>query len=90
MPFSMTVCFTPSRWEVKKMSGKEIRRWLSDFAEEIFEKATRKNALDYKLKFDAFVNKNHVSVEQLQEFAESGAGEELYMLYAILREENVV
>ena len=72
------------------MSGKEIRRWLSDFAEEIFEKATRNNALDYKSKLDAFVKKYNVSVKQLQEFAESGAGEELYMLYAILREENGV
>ena len=67
------------------MSDKEIRRWLIDFAEEIFEKATRNNAHDYKIKLDAFVKKYDVSTEQLQEFAESGAGEELYMLYSYLR-----
>lgn len=33
-------------------------------------------------KIDAFVKKNNVSVEQLQEFSASGAGEELYMLYS--------
>lgn len=43
-----------ARREMKKMSDEEIRRWLLDFAEEIFEKATRNNALDYKSKLDDF------------------------------------
>ena len=71
-----------ARREMKKMSDEEIRRWLLDFAEEIFEKATRNNALDYKSKLDEFIKKYNVSIEQLQEFAESGAGEELYMFYS--------
>ena len=37
-------------------------------------------AFDIKEQLDAFVSQNNVTSEQMQEFAESGAGEELYML----------
>jgi hypothetical protein len=33
-----------------------------------------------KKQLDAFVKENNVTAEQMQEFAESGAGETLYML----------
>ena len=68
--------------DVKKMSDNEILEWLLAFADEIFENATRKNGAQYKEKLDAFVKNNKVSIEQMMEFAESGAGEELYMLYS--------
>ena len=62
------------------MSDREIQKWLLDFADDIFENATRKNAKEYKKKLDIFIKRNNVSIAQMKEFTESGAGEELYML----------
>lgn len=61
-------------------SDKEIRKWLQDFADDVFENANRDNAATFNMRLDIFVKDNGVTAEQMQEFAESGAGEELYML----------
>ena len=57
----------------------EIRKKLTWFEKRIFSMSISE-AFDIKEQLDAFVSQNNVTPEQMQEFAESGAGEELYML----------
>ena len=61
-------------------TNKEIKEWLEKFANDVFENAHRNNAEQFNERLNAFIKENNVSPEQMQEFAESGAGEELYML----------
>ena len=61
------------------MTNMEIRQALKQFANEIFN-MNASQAGDVKKRLDSFIEENHVTAEQMQEFAESGAGEELYML----------
>ncbi len=63
-----------------EMSNEMIQEWLRDLAEDIIANANRSNAKAYQKKFDDFVEANNVTIKQLKEFAESGAGETLYML----------
>ena len=60
-------------------TDKEIREWLRIFADRIFDTILKRNAQSLKAELDSFVKENNVTVDQMQEFAESGAGEELYM-----------
>ena len=60
-------------------TDKEIREWLRIFADRIFDTISKRNAQSLKAEVDSFVKENNVTVDQMQEFAESGAGEELYM-----------
>ena len=60
-------------------TDKEIREWLRIFADRIFDTISKRNAQSLKAELDSFVKENNVTVDQMQEFAESGAGEELYM-----------
>ena len=61
-------------------TDKEIREWLRIFADRIFDTISKRNAQSLKAELDSFVKENNVTVDQMQEFAESGAGEELYMI----------
>ncbi|MBQ9708320.1 MAG: hypothetical protein IJV66_03950 [Firmicutes bacterium] len=61
------------------MTDNEIRKKLKWFEKRIFSMSISE-AFDIKEQLDAFVSQNNVTPEQMQEFAESGAGEELYML----------
>ena len=67
--------------EAKKMkkNDKEIREWLHNFANRILDTISKSNAYSLKKELDDFVKENGVTADQMQEFAESGAGEELYM-----------
>lgn len=63
------------------MDDAEIRRRLNEFVDEIFwgvKSIEEARALEKRI--DAFCEENHVTFEQEQIFAESGAGEVLYML----------
>ena len=60
-------------------TDKEIRERLRIFADRIFDTISKRNAQSLKAELDSFVKENNVTVDQMQEFAESGAGEELYM-----------
>lgn len=73
------------------MSDEEIRKTIRGFIDEVFyDCMTREAALDIKRRYDEFVQKNHVTSEQRYEFAQSGAGEMLYMVAsAPLEEEDV-
>lgn len=62
-----------------KKNDKEIREWLRDFANRILDTISKSNAYSLKKELDDFVKENGVTADQMQEFAESGAGEELYM-----------
>lgn len=62
------------------MTDRQIRKWLESFAEEVFEKANRRNAPEYLARLERFVKENGVTFQQRQVIAESGAGEVLYML----------
>lgn len=61
------------------MTDREIRERLKMFEKTIFSMKSSE-AQGVKKQFDAFVKENNVTAEQMQEFAESGAGETLYML----------
>ena len=61
------------------MTDNEIRKKLKWFEKRIFSMSISE-AFDIKEQLDAFVSQNNVTPEQMQEFAESGAGETLYML----------
>ena len=61
------------------MTDLEIRQRLKQFAESIFSMDSSE-AHSIKKELDSFIIDNDVTVEQMQEFAESGAGEELHML----------
>ena len=60
-------------------TDKEIREWLKNFADRTLDTISKRNAQSLKAELDSFVKENNVTVDQMQEFAESGAGEELYM-----------
>ena len=61
------------------MTDIEIREALKRFEERIFHmKASEAETI--KAELEAFVKKYNVTTEQSMEFAESGAGELLYML----------
>jgi hypothetical protein len=64
---------------VIEMTDFEIRERLKKFEDTIFSMKASE-AQDVKKQLDAFVKENSVTAEQMQEFAESGAGETLYML----------
>ncbi len=61
------------------MTDSEIRQALKAFANEIFSMKSS-DALSVKKRLDSFIKDNNVTADQMQEFAELGAGEELYML----------
>lgn len=61
------------------MTDKEIRIELTKFADRIFSMASDEAPI-VKKEYDRFCKENNVTVEQLQSFAESGAGEILYMM----------
>ena len=62
------------------MKDSEIRDELKRFSERIFNIESISEAYVIKDEYDTFCKENCVSAEQLQEFAESGAGEMLYVL----------
>ena len=63
------------------MSEEQIQAKLKEFEEEIFfDCNSREKALDIKKRLEQFEEENNVTFEQLQLFAESGAGETLYMM----------
>ena len=63
------------------MSEEQIQAKLNEFADEIFYGCrTLEDALKLKARLDEFEKENNVTFEQLQPFAESGAGEVLHML----------
>ena len=61
------------------MTDLEIRERLKMFEKTIFSMKSSE-AQGVKKQLDAFVKENNVTAEQMQKFAESGAGETLYML----------
>jgi len=61
------------------MTDKEIKTRLKEFSKAIF-RMKPSEADEIKKQLDDFCNENNVTVEQLQEFAESGAGEMLYLM----------
>lgn len=63
------------------MTEEQIQTKLDEFVDEIFYGChTKKEALELKRRLDQFEKENSVTFEQLQPFAESGAGEVLHML----------
>ena len=63
------------------MTEEQIQAKLDEFADKIFyECRTKKEALELKRRLNQFEKENSVTFEQLQPFAESGAGEVLHML----------
>ena len=61
------------------MTDHEIRKQLRVFANRIFLMKSSEAFL-VKKELETFIRDNAVTVEQMHEFAESGAGEELDML----------
>ena len=61
------------------MTDHEIKAELKRFEKRIFSMKSSE-AQKVKQELDAFIKENGVTAEQMQEFAESGAGEVLYML----------
>lgn len=61
------------------MTDYEIKEELKRFQKRIFNMKASE-AYDVKRQLDSFILDNNVTVEQMREFEESGAGEELYML----------
>jgi hypothetical protein len=71
------------------MSGEEIRNTLKEFEEEIFFRCgTIEKAREIRRRLDAFIDENNVTLEQLVEFTDSGAGETLYMMASAPTEEE--
>lgn len=63
------------------MKDAEIRRRLEEFCDDIFSRVKSiEEARALEKELDAFCEENHVTFEQRQIIAESGAGEMLYML----------
>ena len=61
------------------MTDRDIKKRLMAFAERIFSMRPSE-ALAVKHELESFIKTNNITAEQMQEFAETGAGEELYML----------
>lgn len=61
------------------MTDREIRRELMKFADKIFSMDSSEIYV-VKEEYERFCKDNKVTISQLQEFAESGAGEMLRML----------
>ncbi len=71
------------------MTDDEIRNALKGFEEEIFFHCeTIEEAREIRRRLDAFINENNVTMEQLVEFTNSGAGETLYMMASAPTEEE--
>ena len=63
------------------MTDEQIKKQLKIFQNEVFKGCkTIEAAIRLKDKMDMFCKENNVTADQLREFAESGAGEMLYML----------
>lgn len=62
------------------MTDREIREELRIFAKKIFHLKYIREAKDIEKDLNKFCKDNNVSAKQMQEFAESGAGEMLYAL----------
>lgn len=63
------------------MTDREITEKLNEFNDEIFHHCPdREKAADIKRRLDTFCKENHVSFEQMQLLADSGAGEMLCMM----------
>ncbi|MGI6172922.1 MAG: hypothetical protein ACOYI8_03375 [Christensenellales bacterium] len=63
------------------MTDDEIRNVLKGFEEEIFfHCGTIEKAREIRRRLDAFIKENNITLEQLAEFTDSGAGETLYMM----------
>ena len=62
------------------MTDREIREKLREFSDRIIMEMKSEDAYEVKKELDKFIEENNVTPEQLMEFANSGAGEMLYML----------
>ena len=60
------------------MTNQEIKKELKVFERRIFNMKAAE-AMRIKEELDAFIKANGVTADQMMEFAQSGAGEELYM-----------
>ena len=62
------------------MTDQEIKETLREYADRIIMEMKSEDAYEVKKELDKFIEENNVTPEQLMEFANSGAGEMLYML----------
>ncbi len=71
------------------MNDSEIRKRLKEFCDEIFFGVhSIAEARELEKRLDAFCEANNVTFEQREILAESGAGEELYMMTSAPSEEE--